>query len=169
MSFSSGFIAGYMGTMMAHQSNSDYEAKSRLMQYEAECNRGFKELLREYRREQRLEEEKQKQINQQMKLSILLKHKVGDKIQIKSELTPGKDNYRIYCAKSLLQHCGKEATIIKVNENEAYYELDIDNGRGAWCDEMFKDYNAEANTITINLDKYDIDTRMQIMQLIMKK
>lgn len=169
MSFASGFIGYQIGRTLAGTDNSDYEAKLRLMQYEAKCDREWNEMLREYRHQQRLEQEKQKEFEQQLKLSILLKHKIGDKVQIKSELIPGKDTYRIYCAKSLLQHCGKEATITKVNEKEAFYELDIDNGRGAWCDQMFEDYNAEANTITINLDKYDIDTRIKIMKLVMGK
>ena len=73
-----------------------------------------------------------------------MKHKVGDKVRIKSREWYEKNKNisgDIFCGDTLFisamhRYCGNVATIISV---DGIYRLDIDNTKFGWSDEMFED------------------------------
>ena len=85
-----------------------------------------------------------------------MKYKVGDKIKIKSLkwYNENKDEYgdvdsgekEFEFVKSMVEHCGKVATII--SRCESFYRLNIDKGFYRWSDNMFE----ETETFKNNTD-----------------
>lgn len=82
-----------------------------------------------------------------------MKHKVGDKVRIKSlewyEKNKNEDGIVItesLCyVPEMAKYCGKEATVVEevVVELPSYYRLDIDNQQWRWTDEMFEGTTSE--------------------------
>ena len=68
-----------------------------------------------------------------------MKHKVGDKVRIKSLDWYNENKNRFGSARGftlkMSEYCGKTSTIVKVGR--CHYELDIDDGDWYWTDEMF--------------------------------
>lgn len=65
----------------------------------------------------------------------MMKHKLGDKVIIRNDLTI-KEIYGTETFENpMYQYCGKTATITRVGEYT--YSLDIDKGAWYWTDEMF--------------------------------
>ena len=69
-----------------------------------------------------------------------MKYKVGDKVRIKSS-DKIKYNFPIYVqfANEMYEYCGKVATIERVDDYNSAYDIDLDNGKFYWTDEMFID------------------------------
>lgn len=86
------------------------------------------------------------QSNEQSSENATMKHKVGDKVKIKSLewYNENKDEngevaiHRIF-TKDLSFYCGRTATITEVNNELKYYALDVDSCRWDWSDEMFEE------------------------------
>lgn len=102
-----------------------------------------------------------------------MKHKVGDKVRIKSlewfnsqekneyghiELSGG---WIFGIEKS--KYCGRYATII--DKSNEYYDLDIDNNCFYWTDEMFEEETEIDVTIT-NVDSKVIDWEQRRYELV---
>lgn len=77
-----------------------------------------------------------------------MKHKVGDKVRIKSREWYSKNEKthmgdivlgELLFTRSMTNHCGQIATITYVDSNSTYYLIDLDNGCWKWIDEMFED------------------------------
>lgn len=93
-----------------------------------------------------------------------MKHKVGDKVRIKSrewydmnksmfldiENTRIKDS--LLFTKEMSQYCGKEAKISSYVNQDFGYKLDIDKGYFSWQDWMFEDESLNENKMNENLD-----------------
>lgn len=75
-----------------------------------------------------------------------MKHKVGDKVRIKSKEWYDKNKdydgdvlcQGTYLSSSMAYYCGKMATITRI-EASNLYRIDIDNGEWWWTDGMFED------------------------------
>ena len=88
-----------------------------------------------------------------------MKHKVGDKVRIKSLDWYNENKNRFGSVLGFMQemskYCGKQAFITKCAET--YYELDIDDGDWYWNDEMFdetfKENKMEKKELKITLPK----------------
>ena len=102
-----------------------------------------------------------------------MKHKVGDKVRIKSLdwYNENKDINGYICGftPKMSEYCGKTATIVKVGSY--HYELDIDNGSWWWDDEMFdENYNIEQIYFTILIPRgYELDKEMSTFEKIVLK
>lgn len=80
-----------------------------------------------------------------------MKHKVGDKVKIKSLewYNNNKDKYgfvhfsNVAFSGRMVEFCGKEAVVTLIVSS--FYRLDIDNQSWLWVDNMFED---ESNTLT---------------------
>ena len=69
-----------------------------------------------------------------------MKHKVGDKVRIKSldwynNVNKTRNGFFCDFTAKMSEYCGKTSTIVKVGR--CHYELDIDDGDWYWTDEMF--------------------------------
>lgn len=94
-----------------------------------------------------------------------MKHKVGDKVRIKSldwYNKNGGDNKAvnfglIWFGTSMKDYCGKIATIMEVGP--FFYRLDIDNQWWYWVDKMFDEtYNMEQKEVKVKIPEgYEVD------------
>jgi hypothetical protein len=75
---------------------------------------------------------------------VMMKHKLGDTITIRNDLTIREIYGTETFENPMHQYCGKTATITRVGEYT--YSLDIDNGAWYWTDEMFVKASAPANS-----------------------
>ena len=102
-----------------------------------------------------------------------MKHKVGDKVRIKSLDWYNENANRFGSAFGFMQemseYCGKTSTIVKVGC--CHYELDIDDGDWYWTDEMFdENYNMEQKDFTILIPRgYELDKEMSTFEKIVLK
>ena len=102
-----------------------------------------------------------------------MKHKVGDKVRIKSLdwYNENKNILGFICGftPKMSEYCGKTSTIVKVGR--CHYELDIDDGDWYWDDEMFdENYNMEQKDFTILIPRgYELDKEMSTFEKIVLK
>ena len=108
-----------------------------------------------------------------------MKHKVGDKVRIKSLdwYNENKDINGYICGftPKMSEYCGKTATIVKVGSY--HYELDMDDGYRYgyrywyWDDEMFdENYNMEQKDLTILIPRgYELDKEKSTFEKIVLK
>lgn len=83
-----------------------------------------------------------------------MKHKVGDKVRIKSREWYEKNKNRagdilcggIFFVDDMVCYCGNIATIASVDR---IYRLDIDNSEFEWTDEMFEDDEPQVSEILL--------------------
>ena len=102
-----------------------------------------------------------------------MKHKVGDKVRIKSLDWYNENKDRFGSALGFMQemseYCGKTSTIVKVGC--CHYELDIDDGDWYWTDEMFdENYNIEQKYFIIPIPSgYELDKERSTLEKIALK
>lgn len=99
-----------------------------------------------------------------------MKHKVGDRVRIKSrEWYENNKNIcgDIFCGDTLFlsamhRYCGNVATITSVG---GIYRLDIDNSKWGWSDEMFEDDGPQASETLLKdianvIKKHNMDVQV---------
>lgn len=103
-----------------------------------------------------------------------MKHKVGDKVRIKSiewyEKNKGEAGYfivnGIVFTTSMSSYCGKEATIIAIDDRDKSIKLDIDKGK-FWFNEDMLEESIENNSISDTFQNI-ADTIRKIAEIIRK-
>lgn len=68
-----------------------------------------------------------------------MKYKIGEKVKIREDLIVNKWYGRDAFASDMAEYKGKIAKIVRVNEINKCYDLDIDEGFYFWTDEMFEE------------------------------
>lgn len=87
-----------------------------------------------------------------------MKYKVGDKVKIRKDLEVGEEYDDTLFINDMLQYKGKIAVITYVAIDDDYYDIDLDDGKWTWADDMFEDC----------IKKSDSDTSMTVKDLLNK-
>lgn len=67
-----------------------------------------------------------------------MKHKVGEQVRIRPDLTIGKDYDKVDVTEEMCTYNGQVLTIKQVDEFGKYYYMEEDGATFAWTDSMFE-------------------------------
>ena len=87
-----------------------------------------------------------------------MKYKVGDKVLVRNDLEYDKRYSDVRFDKDMERYRGGQATITKVYEKLKTYEIDLDQGRYMWGDDMFE---GKVIPIRVGVSKGKVDIKTE--------
>lgn len=71
-----------------------------------------------------------------------MKFKVGDQVKIREDLSLGK-YYSVHLSRDMVLNKGKIATIIYIDPHDDCYQLDVDDGKWWWSEDMLEPHTSK--------------------------